>query len=128
MAVLKAEKIIDAINKGIALNPTEIEINQTKKAIVDGALEEIPIKKTIKVLIYLEDSSNQIVVDSKTQGTSYSTNRYKMIADKDADIEISPLNAIEFECLEGRMQIAYAYPIKIQNKICGYMCDLKKVS
>lgn len=127
MAILKAKKIIDAINKGIELNPTEIKINQTKKVIVDGAFEEVKTKKTIKVLIYLEDNSNKLVIDSKTIGTSYSSNRYKMIADKYADIEITPKESIKFECREGHMKIKSTYPIVIENIICGYECDLERI-
>ncbi|KEI79102.1 hypothetical protein N452_11070 [Clostridium botulinum A2 117] len=127
MSTLKAKKIIDTIDKGIALNPTEIKINQTKKNIVDGAFEEIEIKKSLNVLIYLDNSSTQINIDSKTIGTSYGSNKYKMIADKDANIEINPKEAIEFKCLEGHMKITATYPIQIENTICGYMCDLERV-
>ncbi|MCW6075475.1 hypothetical protein LAV44_09060 [Clostridium sporogenes] len=127
MSTLKAKKIIDTINKGIELNPTIIEINQIEKVIVDGAFEEVETKKTIKVLIYLEDSSNKIAIDSKTQGTSYSTDKYKMIADKDADLNVNPKEAIESKCLEGNMKITATYPIQIENTICGYMCDLERI-
>ncbi|OSA97783.1 UNVERIFIED_ORG: hypothetical protein B2H98_06875 [Clostridium botulinum] len=126
MARLKAKKIIDAINKGIATNPTEISIKQIKKIEVDGAFENVEIKKKLKVIIYLEDSSNKIVVDSKTQGTSYSSNKYKMLADKDADIEVSPKEAIRFKCLEGNMKIEATYPIVVENIVCGYLCDLER--
>lgn len=127
MARLKADKIIDSINKGIAVNPTSIPFTQTIKKEVDGAWEEEVINKTITVLIYLDDSSNSVNINSGTQGTSYSTNRYKMIANKDADLEINPKNAIQFDCLEGHMEIRGTYPIKIENIICGYMCDLERI-
>lgn len=127
MAILKAKKIIDSINKGIAVNPTEISIKHTEKVEVDGAFEEVETVKSLKVLIYLEDNSNKIVIDSKTQGTSYSSNRYKMIADKDASIEINPKNAIEFDCLEGHMKIKAIYPIVVENIVCGYECDLERI-
>ncbi|OSB09024.1 hypothetical protein [Clostridium botulinum] len=127
MSTLKAKKIIDTIDKGIELNPTTIEFKHTEKLIVDGAFEEVETIKALKVLIYLEDSSNKIVIDSKTQGTSYSTDKYKMIANKDADIEINPKEAIEFKCLEGHMKVTATYPIQIENTICGYMCDLERI-
>ncbi|MBN1058527.1 hypothetical protein [Clostridium botulinum] len=126
MAKLKAKKIIDAINKGISANPTEINIKQIKKIEVDGGFENVEIKKNLKVIIYLEDSSNKIVVDSKTQGTSYSSNKYKMLADKDADIEVSPKETIRFKCLEGNMKIEATYPIVVENIVCGYLCDLER--
>ncbi|ASN68285.1 hypothetical protein 10S11_23 [uncultured Caudovirales phage] len=128
MSKLKAKKIIKAINKGIALNPSEININGVKKIEVDGAFEEIPFEKTLKVLIYLEDSSNKIAIDSKMQGTSYSSNRYKMIADKDAELDVNPKKSVEFDCIEGHMEIEAAYPIVVEDTICGYICDLKRVS
>lgn len=127
VAKLKAKKIIDAINKGIASNPTTIEIKHTEKVIIDGAFEEVETIKSIKALIYLDDSSNKIVIDSKTQGTSYSSDRYKMIADKDADLEINPKEAIEFKCKEGHMKIKAMYPIVVEDTICGYECDLERV-
>ncbi|KEH90615.1 hypothetical protein [Clostridium botulinum] len=127
MAKLKAKKIIEAINKGIALNPTTIEIKHTEKVIVDGAFDEVESVKSLNVLIYLEDTSNKVIIDSKTLGTSYISNRYKMIADKDANLNINPKEAIEFTCKEGHMKIASTYPIVIEDTICGYMCDLERI-
>lgn len=127
VARLKAKKIIDAINKGIALNPTTIEIKHTEKVIVDGAFDEVESVKKLNVLIYLEDSSNKVIIDSKTLGTSYISNRYKMIADKDANLNINPKESIEFTCKEGHMKITATYPIVIEDTICGYMCDLERI-
>ena len=127
VAKLKSKKIIDAINKGIALNPTEIKIKHIQKVVVDGAYEEVETIKTLKALIYLDDSSNKIVIDSKTQGTAYSSDRYKMIADKDADLEINPKEAIEFKCKEGHMKIKATYPVVVEDIICGYECDLERI-
>ena len=127
VAKLKSKKIIDAINKGIALNPTEIKIKHIQKIVVDGAFEESETEKSLKVLIYLDDSSTQINIDSKTIGTSYSTNKYKMIADKDAELEVNPKEAIEFKCKEGHMKIKAMYPIVVEDTICGYECDLERI-
>lgn len=127
VAKLKAKKIIDAINKGIALNPTTIEIKHTEKVIVDGAFDEIESVKSLNVLIYLEDTSNKVIIDSKTLGTSYISNRYKMIADKDAKLNINPKEAIEFTCKEGHMKITATYPIVIEDTICGYMSDIERI-
>lgn len=127
MSKLKAKKIIDVINKGIALNPTEIEIKELKKSVVDGAFENKEIKKNLKVLIYLEDNSNKVIIDSQTRGTSYKTSRYKMIADKNSDIKINPKSAIEFDCMEGHMKVKEVYPIVIEKTICGYECDLERI-
>lgn len=127
MSKLRAKKVINTINKGIALNPTEIKIKHTEKIIVDGAFEEKETTKTLMVLIYLEENSNKVVIDSKTQGTSYSSNRYKMIADKDANLEVNPKEAIQFDCLEGHMKVKATYPIVVEDTICGYECDLERI-
>ncbi|HDK7162091.1 TPA: hypothetical protein PTV34_003457 [Clostridium botulinum] len=127
MSTLKAKKIIDTIDKGISLNPAEIKINQIKKVIVDGAFEEVETKKAIKVLIYLEDNSNKVIVDSKSIGTSYSSNKYKMIANKDVELDVNPKEVIEFHCIEGHMKVTATYPIQIESTICGYMCDLERI-
>lgn len=126
VAKLKAKKIIDVINKGISANPTEINIKQIKKKEVDGAFEKIETVKKLNVIIYLDNNSNKVVIDSKTQGTSYISNKYKMLADKDADIEVSPKEAIRFKCLEGNMKIEATYPIVVENIVCGYLCDLER--
>lgn len=127
MSALKAKKIIDAINKGIAVNPTEIIIKHIEKLEVDGAFEEVETEKALTVLIYIDNNSTQINIDSKTQGTSYTSRKYKMLADKNANLEINPKNAIKFDCLEGHMEIKGTYPIKIENIICGYECDLERI-
>ena len=127
MAKLKAKKIIDTINKGIALNPTEIKIKHIQKVIVDGAFEEIETEKSLKVLIYLDNNLNKVVIDSKIQGTAYTSNKYKMIADKEANLNINPKEAIDFTCKEGHMKITAIYPIVIEDSICGYMCDLERI-
>lgn len=127
MSKLKANKIIRAIDKAIKLNPSTIEIKETEKIKVDGAFEEVETIKTLIVLIYLEDSSNKIIVDSKIQGTAYKSNRYKMIANKDAELSITPNKSIEFDSIHGHIKIKAAYPIIIEEIICGYECDLERV-
>lgn len=127
MSKLKARKIIKAINKGIALNPTEITFTQTIKKEVDGAFEEETIEKTITVLIYIDDSYGQINIDSKIQGTSYSTTKYKMIADKDAELDATPKEAIEFTSNGDKFEIKAVYPQIIEDTVCGYMCDLERI-
>lgn len=126
MSALKAKKIIDAIDKGIEVNKTEISIKQIKKIEVDGAFEKIETVKKLNVIIYLDDNSNKGVIDSKTQGTSYSSNKYKMLANKDANIDVNPKEAIRFKCLEGNMKIEATYPIVVENIVCGYLCDLER--
>ena len=43
MARLKSKKIIDAINKGISINPTTFDVKYVEKVLVDGAYEKVEI-------------------------------------------------------------------------------------
>lgn len=70
MPRLKASKIINAINKGIAVNPTTFDVKHEKKVIADGAFEILESVTTYTGIIYLEDNSNKISIDSKTIGLS----------------------------------------------------------
>lgn len=128
MAKLKANKIIDAINKGIAVNPTKITFTQTIKKEVDGALEEETVTKTITVLIYIEDSLSSISISSGTQGTFYSSKKYKMIADKDANLDVTPTESIKFTSNGDKFEIKAVYPQIIEDIVCGYMCDLERIN
>ena len=127
MAKIKANKIISAINKVISVNPTEITFTKKIKKIVDGAFEEEEIIKTITVLIYLDDSSNLININSDNQGTSYSTNRYKMIADKNSELDATPKENIKFSSNRDSYEIKAVYPQVIEDIICGYICDLERI-
>lgn len=127
MSKLKARKIIKVINKGIALNPTEITFIQTTKKEVDGAFEEEIVTKTITVLIYIDDTNNSINISSGTQGTSYTSTRYKMIADKDADLDATPKEAIEFTSNGDKFKIKEVYSQIVEDIVCGYMCDLERI-
>ena len=127
MSKLKAIKIINAINKAISVNPTEITFTKKIKKVVDGAFEEEEIIKTITVLIYLDDSSNLININSNSQGTSYSTNRYKMIADKNSELDATPKENIKFSSNQDSYEIKAVYPQVIEDIICGYICDLERI-
>lgn len=127
MSKLSSRKIIRTINKGIALNPTTITFTQTIRKIVNGATKKEPTERTITVLIYIDDSSNSINVDSKTEGTSYTTTNYKMIADKDADLDVTPEKTIEFSSNGDKFKIKAVYPQVVEDIICGYTCDLERI-
>lgn len=127
MPKLKASKIINAINKGIAVNPTTFDVKHEEKVLVDGAFEIEENVITYTGIIYLEDNSNKITIESKTIGTEYSTTKYKMILNNENEIVIDEKNKIEFDCKEGHMKITGAYPIVIESTICGYMCDLERM-
>lgn len=127
MAKLKAKKVIDAINKGIAINPTTFDVKHVEKVEVDGAFKKVESTITYTGIIYLEDNSNKITIESKIIGTEYSTSRYKMILNNENEITVDENNKIEFDCNEGHMKITGAYPIFIENILCCYMCDLERM-
>ncbi|WP_455790411.1 hypothetical protein [Clostridium butyricum] len=126
MARLKSKKIIDAINKGISINPTTFNVKYAEKVLVDGAYEKVENIITYTGIIYLEDNSNKITIESKTQGTSYTTNKYKMILNNENEIKIDEKNVVEFESKEGHIKVTGAYPIIIEDTLCGYLCDLER--
>lgn len=126
MARLKAKRIIDAINKGIAVNPTTFDVKKVEKVLVEGSYEKKESTITYTGIIYLEDSSNSVMISSQTQGTSYSTERYKMVINNEVELNVNEANKIEFDCKEGHIKVTYAYPIIIENTLCGYLCDLER--
>lgn len=126
MSKLSSRKVIRTINKAIALNPTEITFTQITLKEVDGAFEQIQDTKTLTVLIYLDDGSTQINIVSEIKGTSYTTNRYKMVADKDANLKINPKESIKFESNGEKFEIKAVYPQTVEDAICGYICDLER--
>ncbi|ENZ31790.1 hypothetical protein HMPREF1084_02871 [Clostridium butyricum 60E.3] len=126
MARLKSKKIIDAINTGISINPTTFDVKYIEKVLVDGAYEKVENIITYTGIIYLEDNSNKITIESKTQGTSYTTNKYKMILNNENEIKIDEKNVVEFESKEGHIKVTGAYPIIIEDTLCGYLCDLER--
>ncbi|WP_321834941.1 hypothetical protein [Clostridium butyricum] len=126
MARLKSKKIIDAINKGISINPTTFDVKYAEKVLVDGAYEKVENIITYTGIIYLEDNSNKITIESKTQGTSYTTNKYKMILNNENEIKIDEKNVVEFDSKEGHIKVTGAYPIIIEDTLCCYLCDLER--
>lgn len=127
MSILKANKIINAINKGIAANPTTFNVKKIEKVLVDGSYEKVEKIITYTGIIYLEDNANSIKIESNVQGTSYNTEKYKMILNNKNEITIDDKNIIEFDVKEGHMKVTGAYPIVIENTVCGYMCDLERI-
>ncbi len=127
MSKLSSKKIINTINKAIKLNPTTITITKNTKKIVDGALDSETGAKDITVLIYTGSSETSVNVESNTEGTTYTNDKDKMLADKDADLEVNPKNAIEFSTNGIKYKIKTVYPQIIEDIICGYICDLERI-
>ncbi|HBF7900469.1 hypothetical protein KLL36_18885 [Clostridioides difficile] len=126
MRKLRADKIIKTINRGIALNPQTIIIEQGIKQIVDGAIEVTNKVKELTVVIYPE-KTNDTVVSSETIGTAYKNKNFGMVVDKEADLKLNTENEITFKCIEGTMKLNYVNPIVVEEKICGYICGLEKI-
>lgn len=127
MPRLKAKKIIDAVNRGIEVNPTTFTVKHEEKILVDGAYEEVERETEYTGIIYLEDNSNLMKIVSEIKGTEYSTSRYKMVLNNKEKITIDEKNRVEFDCNEGHMKITGAYPIFIENTLCCYFCDLERM-
>lgn len=127
MSKLSARKVIRTINKAIALNPTEIIFTQTTLNEIDGTFEEVSDTKTIIVLIYIEDNSSDINIISDTKGTSYTSSKYQMVANKDAGLAVNPKESIKFESNGEKFEIKAVYPQMVENTICGYLCDLERI-
>lgn len=124
--MISAERIKQQIIRAIKVNPTEIEIKQVIKVIVDGHLEKQDSIKNLNVLIY-PYKNNEVQISSSTIGTSYSNKKYSMMADYTADLNVNSKEAIKFDCKEGNMKIKAVYPVVIKEIICGYECDLERI-
>ncbi|KPI48708.1 hypothetical protein ACWTV9_08350 [Clostridioides difficile] len=126
MRKLRADKIIKTINRGIALNPQTITIEQEIKQIVYGAIEIINEIKELTVVIYPE-KTNDTVINSETIGTVYKNKNFGMVADKEASLRLNDESDITFKCIEGTMKLNYVNPIVVEEQICGYICGLEKI-
>jgi len=49
-----------------------------------------------------------------------------MIADKDADLDVTPTEKIKFTSNGDKFEIKAVYPQIIEDIICGYLCDLER--
>lgn len=126
--MITVEKRKKDINWCIAQNPIQIKIKQTNKTIVDGHLAKTNGDKTLTVRIFPQKTyDSSITVSSNTIGTSYQNTAYGMLANSEADLDISSKDSIEFDCMYGHMKIKNVYPQIINGEICGYDCGLEKV-
>ena len=51
-----------------------------------------------------------------------------MLADYTADLKDVSDNKIIFDSIYGRMEVIAIYPQIVKGEICGYQCELKRVS
>lgn len=114
------------ILENIAINPTTISIKQTKKEVIDGALEDIESEFTFDARIFAQKNPD-LKVSSETKGTAYSSKTYGMLVGGEVELSVSTKERIEFDCPYGKMRIIEVYPQIVKGVICGYQCDLERI-
>lgn len=116
----------DVINS-IKENPTEITIGISVKKIVDGAWSIEDSNKKLTVRIF-QQKNPEVVTISDTKGTADTSKKYGMLADYTAGLTDLSEERIEFDSPYGKMEVIAIYPQIIKNEVCGYQCELKRVS
>lgn len=124
--IITSERRKADILKSISLNPTEIKIKQIVKVLKDGYFDEEEKEYNLTVRIYQQRKSN-IEISSGTIGTAYKSKSYGMLADYEANLEVDPQNAIEFDSIYGHMKMIAVYPQIIKDELCGYQVDLERI-
>lgn len=126
MIVSAKERKQDIINT-INANPVEITINVNTRAIVDGAWKTSDEDKTLTVRIF-HQKNPEVMVISDIKGTADTTKKYGMLADHLAGLKDVSEEKIAFDSVYGKMEVLAIYPQIVKGEICGYQCDLKRVS
>lgn len=119
----RKQDIINTINE----NPVDIEINVTTRKAVDGAWKTEKGTRALTVRIF-QQKNPELAVISDIKGTADTTKKYGMLADYMADLKDASNEKIEFDSPYGRMEIVAVYPQIVKGEICGYQCELKRVS
>lgn len=125
--VLSKERRISDIIRTIEENPTDITIDVATRTIVDGAWKVSEGTKSLRVRIF-QQKNPEVQIISDTKGTADTTKKYGMLADNLADLKDVSEEKIIFSSLYGKMEILAIYPQIVKGEICGYQCDLKRVS
>lgn len=120
------ERIQDIIAL-IEENPTDISLDTTTRQVVDGAWKTVKTTKLLKVRIF-QQKNTDVTIISDTKGTADTTMKYGMLADYTASIIDNSKENIVFESPYGSMEVTGVYPQIVKGTICGYQCDLKRVS
>ena len=120
------ERKQDIINT-IEENPTEITINVSIRKIVEGAWKVEDDTKTLRVRIF-QQKNPELAVISDIKGTADTTKKYGMLADHQANLNDVSEEKIVFDSVYGKMEVLAIYPQIVKGEICGYQCDLKRVS
>lgn len=125
--MVSVEERTQDIKRTIEQNPTDITIDIKTRTIVDGAWKVIEGTKTLRVRIFPQKNP-EVQVISDTKGTADTTKKYGMLADSLAALEDVSEEKIVFKSLYGDMEVLAIYPQIVRGVICGYQCDLKRVS
>ncbi|AOY77195.1 hypothetical protein [Clostridium formicaceticum] len=120
------ERKQDIINT-IEENPTEITIGVSTRKIVDGAWSIDDSSRTLTVRIF-QQKNPEVSVISDTKGTADTSKKYGMLADHTADLTDLSEERIEFGSPYGKMEVLAIYPQVVKGEVCGYQCELKRVS
>ncbi len=119
----RKQDIINTINE----NPIEITINVTTRKVVDGAWKTEKGTKVLTVRIF-QQKNPELAVISDIKGTADTTKKYGMLADHQANLNDVSEEKIVFDSVYGKMEVLAIYPQIVKGEICGYQCDLKRVS
>ncbi len=125
MITVKERK--EDIQKTINKNPTSIILKYKIKTIKDGAWKIEEREEHLKVRLF-EQKSPETVLISDTKGTAQTTKKYGMLADSKSNLKDLSNESIVFDTDYGKMEIVGIYPQITLGDICGYQCDLKRIS
>lgn len=115
------------ITRTIALNPTTITIKYEKRKEVDGAWQVERGEHQLTVRLF-EQKSPEVIMISEKKGTANTTKKYGMLADYKANLQDVATEDLTFETPYGDMKVLGIYPQIARGQICGYQCDLKRVT
>lgn len=119
----RKQDIINTINE----NPIEITIKTITRKVVDGAWKTEKGTKVLTVRIF-QQKNPELAVISDIKGTADTTKKYGMLADHQANLNDVSEEKIVFDSVYGKMEVLAIYPQIVKGEICGYQCDLKRVS
>lgn len=125
--MVSIEQRTQDIIRTIEENPTDISIDVSTRKIVDGAWKVSEGTQALRVRIF-QQKNPEVQVISDIKGTADTTKKYGMLADNLAGLKDVSEEKIIFSSLYGKMEILAIYPQIVKGVICGYQCDLKRVS
>lgn len=125
--MVSAEERRQDIINSIEANPTEITIKVSTRKIVNGAWKTEDGTKTLTVRIF-QQKNPEVMVISDIKGTADTSKKYGMLADYKADLKDVSSENLTFNTAYGHMEVLAIYPQVVKGEVCGYQCDLKRVS